>query len=207
MGWTECGDMPVESKADLKRYADALYSEDIHEWDGCICTDKVLVRRRVLKSSIAKGTWYGAIENTTLETGKTDVWAGVCLVGKSEDGCFLYKDISESSLPCYYDCPKSVLDLLSPTDNEYALAWRQKCRSALSEKAERKRFTSRLRDFAKTGKPVTWTAFACNVYDAGDKVRLWPMTSPKGRIEWCDPFSRVHVPTKHLTAENVAFHA
>ena len=91
MGWTECGDMPVEGKADLKRYADALYSEDIHEWDGCICTGKVLVRRRVLKSSIAKGAWYGAIESTALETGKTEVWAGVCLVRKSEDGCFLYK--------------------------------------------------------------------------------------------------------------------
>ena len=36
--------------------------------------------------------------------------------------------------PYYYDCPKGILDLLTPTDNECANDWRRKCR----EKKEKK---------------------------------------------------------------------
>ena len=36
--------------------------------------------------------------------------------------------------PCYYDCPKSILDLLSPTNNEYANNWRAKCREQIAKK-------------------------------------------------------------------------
>lgn len=40
---------------------------------------------------------------------------------------FGYKLISETCGPCYYDCPKSILDVLSPTDSAYAQEWRRKC--------------------------------------------------------------------------------
>ena len=40
---------------------------------------------------------------------------------------FMYKDMDESMHPYRYDCPKSILDVLSPTDNEYAKEWRRKC--------------------------------------------------------------------------------
>lgn len=30
--------------------------------------------------------------------------------------------------PCYYDCPVSILNLLSETDSEYANSWRNKCK-------------------------------------------------------------------------------
>ena len=47
---------------------------------------------------------------------------------------FSYKDMSETSGPCYYDCPKGILDLLTPTDSEWANNWRAKCREQLAKK-------------------------------------------------------------------------
>lgn len=40
---------------------------------------------------------------------------------------FGYKDMDESMGPGDCDCPKSIIALLSETDNLYALHWRQKC--------------------------------------------------------------------------------
>ena len=47
---------------------------------------------------------------------------------------FNYKDMDETVDPCYYDCPKGILDLLTPTDNEWANNWRSKCREQLEKK-------------------------------------------------------------------------
>lgn len=47
---------------------------------------------------------------------------------------FGYKDMDESMHPYCYDCPKRILNLLTPTDNENAKAWRSECRKQLSEK-------------------------------------------------------------------------
>ena len=41
---------------------------------------------------------------------------------------FWMKVMSEDMGPFYYDCPESILRLLSPTDNQYALEWRRQCR-------------------------------------------------------------------------------
>ena len=40
---------------------------------------------------------------------------------------FGYKAISETCGPCYYDCPKSILNKLTSTNNAYAKEWRRKC--------------------------------------------------------------------------------
>ena len=47
---------------------------------------------------------------------------------------FSYKDMDESCGPFSYDCPESILKLLSPTDNEFALNWRKKCREHLQKR-------------------------------------------------------------------------
>jgi hypothetical protein len=31
--------------------------------------------------------------------------------------------------PCESDCPEDILDLLTPTDRPYAIAWRARCRA------------------------------------------------------------------------------
>ena len=38
-----------------------------------------------------------------------------------------YKDMDETMGPCESECPERILQLLTPTTHEYALAWRQRC--------------------------------------------------------------------------------
>ena len=38
-----------------------------------------------------------------------------------------YKDMEESMGPYECDCPALILDLLTPTDRDYALHWRARC--------------------------------------------------------------------------------
>ena len=44
----------------------------------------------------------------------------------SYDGEWGYKPISEHMGPCYYDCPKSLLEEADDAPNEYAKQWRNK---------------------------------------------------------------------------------
>jgi hypothetical protein len=41
--------------------------------------------------------------------------------------------MDETMGPCDHDCPAAILDLLTPTDSEWANAWRQKCRARLAK--------------------------------------------------------------------------
>ena len=51
---------------------------------------------------------------------------------------FGYKDMDETMLPCFYDCPVRILKLLTPTDNANANEWRHRCmEAAAKKKAER----------------------------------------------------------------------
>jgi len=91
------------------------------------------LKSRVLRSAIVRRVYYAAIEH--LRPGDArEVWACICLTRynrKARDGyIFGYKDMEESMGPYSYDCPAAVLDLLTTTDNENALAWRAKCREA-----------------------------------------------------------------------------
>lgn len=40
---------------------------------------------------------------------------------------FGYKVMHESVGPYYHDCPKKILDMLTPTTEKWALEWRQRC--------------------------------------------------------------------------------
>ena len=41
--------------------------------------------------------------------------------------------------PCERECPVSILNLLSPRDDEWALAWREDCRDNAAKKAAAKK--------------------------------------------------------------------
>lgn len=78
---------------------------------------------RVLKSSMVGSTYYAAVSNGEIVFGLV-----VRTATDSKDYCnFSYKAMDETEEPYLYDCPKAILDMLSPTDNEYALRWRNKC--------------------------------------------------------------------------------
>lgn len=69
----------------------------------------------------------------------------VCLIKYSRDYCnFGYKPIEESMGPCESDCPKRILDQLSPVEDlytgkmlEWSREWRKRCRANI-EKQKRK---------------------------------------------------------------------
>lgn len=88
--------------------------------------------RRVLDSAIvAAREYYAAVEHL-FPDGTREVWCAVFMlqfVPKAYDGMtFGYKDMDETMGPRIARCPERILDLLTPTDSEYAKAWRQRCR-------------------------------------------------------------------------------
>ena len=89
----------------------------------------------VLKSSMVGSVYYAAIQikrNGIIES----VFATTALTSSNmrEYFNFLYKDIDETAGPYDCKCPKGILDLLTPTDNEYANEWREKCRAKFKKK-------------------------------------------------------------------------
>ena len=60
--------------------------------------------------------------------GEGDVFGLVVLGSKSKSGEVWIKYVDETMGPAESRCPKSILDLLSPTENQYALDWRERCR-------------------------------------------------------------------------------
>ena len=47
---------------------------------------------------------------------------------------FGYKDMDETMGPVESECPGVILDLLTPTESSYALAWRARCRARADER-------------------------------------------------------------------------
>lgn len=87
----------------------------------------------ILDCSVKNRVAYIALADT--REGKTEVRAVVCLLDYSPKDYhnFGYKDMSEEMGPYAYDCPKKILDLLSPTTDENALKWRASCREMLKK--------------------------------------------------------------------------
>ena len=95
------------------------------------------VTSKVLRSAlVGMRVYYAAVEQTRIATGEHDVWAAICLVRYNprdpEGYIFGYKDMEESMSPYECDCPEPILDLLTPTDREYAVQWRARCRENIA---------------------------------------------------------------------------
>lgn len=72
---------------------------------------------------------YLACKRTEKSTGESIVYGLVVLTAiRSNEFCnFGMKEISEFCGPNYYCAPKKLIDMLSPTDHEWALEWRRQC--------------------------------------------------------------------------------
>lgn len=96
---------------------------------------------RVLASSCAQNrTYYAAAQLMTNGAGG-EVFAIICKViwnPRSKTGeQFGYKDMTESMGPCEDNCPRHILDLLTPTDREHALDWRRRCAENLKRRSRK----------------------------------------------------------------------
>lgn len=112
-------------KVDRKAECDELYT-----WSNETKTV------RVLKSSMKGAIYYAAVEITTSESKEVIGVVAATTGADKNDPYFNFgvKTMDETMQPFYYDCPKGILDLLTPTDNKYANKWRRLCR----EKSEKK---------------------------------------------------------------------
>jgi hypothetical protein len=105
--------------------------------DQFTCTNEHKSSRILRSSLVAMRTWYAACEQIDKASGAREVFAIVCLVSynaRSKDGhVFGYKDMTEHMGPCEANCPAAILALLTPTDHEHAVDWRNRCRKALDQ--------------------------------------------------------------------------
>ncbi|MBV1702883.1 MAG: hypothetical protein KGQ46_13800 [Hyphomicrobiales bacterium] len=101
-------------------------------------------RCKVLRSAMVGRTYYAAVEFIKIEPNELLVIALICQTSyhpRDREGYkYGYKDMDESAGPYESDCPASILDLLTPTDNANALQWRQICRDKI---AKRRAITSK----------------------------------------------------------------
>jgi hypothetical protein len=98
----------------------------------------------ILDSSTVKNVFYAAARDG--QTG--EVFALVFLIQRTPRDYFNFgvKAMDETVGPCYYDCPARILDLLTPTESEYATAWRAQCREQLARKTEARASTATVKD-------------------------------------------------------------
>jgi hypothetical protein len=93
---------------------------------------------KVLECKIVGSVAYLAIsfKNPT----EDKVFACVCLTKRNSKSYenFGYKDMDESMGPYYYDCPRSILDKLTPTTNASSNEWRLMCYDKLANKKNSK---------------------------------------------------------------------
>ena len=135
MGWTTMPLASMGGHATAKEYLDAQFTYERPQADGGSRGLKVLA------SSCPQNRVYYAAAQVLLDGVGREVVAIVCLVRwapRPPDGyVFGYKDMDETMGPCEASCPEPILKLLTPTANEHALAWRQRCLANLQRRARK----------------------------------------------------------------------
>ncbi|MGJ0454321.1 MAG: DUF6927 domain-containing protein [Methylocystis sp.] len=129
MGWLYM--QSLKGHAGPRQYLDAQFTFERPD-----ATSKVL-RSALVGSNV----YYAAVEQLRVASGEREVWAAICLVRYNprdrEGYIFGYKNAEESMGPYECECPKSILDLLTPTDRPYAQQWRARCRAAAAARRAR----------------------------------------------------------------------
>lgn len=120
MGWMY-GPKPLDVKEYLREQFDV---------------DNERVRQRCIDIALRLNVAYLAVEIFDKTTRKVEVAGGVYLIRyvRNTEYCFGTKLVGETSGPFESGCPKRILDLLSPTDNENAKDWRARCRENLAQR-------------------------------------------------------------------------
>ena len=126
MGWTSYhASFYKNGKIDRKAECDSIMNCDMVGDKG---------RYEVLKSAMVGSTYYAAVKKTIFKTGakpeKESVFGVVMLtsVNNKDYFNFSYKDMDESA------GPKGILDVLTPTEYEWAKEWRERCYENIKKK-------------------------------------------------------------------------
>lgn len=129
MGWTSYNAKYYNAKGQIDRVAECKdILTEINGPNGSWIPLKVIAKGR---------TVYAAVKRIKPD-GTTYVFASVILTSTNLKDYynFSYKDIDESCGPCESECPASILNILSPTENQYANEWRERCRQNIQKNKE-----------------------------------------------------------------------
>lgn len=204
MGWTSYHATHYKNgKVDRKAECDAYFMEGLNAgyYD-------------VLKSSMVGSVYYAAVKplkrynkaNEIVDIPKEEqyVFAAVFLTSTDMKDYwnFSYKNMDESYGPCSYDCPKGILDLLTPTESEYANAWRKQCYENIAKKKNPNGFNKLpVGTIIKVVMPVN-----TNYFRAGQEVKLEKRYKwGSNRTEWLTktpPMCRFTAGLMKILAEN-----
>lgn len=134
MGWTSYFATHYKNgKIDKKVELDEMFSRN----------------QKILKSQMVGSTYFAAVQDESTK----ETWVTIVLT-QMQNGEFFYKDMDETVGPYNYNCPESILKLLSPTENKLANEWREKCYEYHKQQAEKKNAFS-YRKAAK-GTKILW---------------------------------------------------
>lgn len=112
----------------------------------------------VVKSAMRGSIYYAAVRSQNETNGTDETFAVVCLTHTDSKSYwnFGYKDMDETMGPGEHDCPKGILDLLTPTDSEWANEWRRLCREKIERNRTKKPLPIGTRiEFTRNGKTYT----------------------------------------------------
>lgn len=122
----------------------------------------------VLRTCAVGKVWYSAIKEE--ETG--NIYGCVTLTDSQRDYFnFGYKVVSEYCGPYETNCPKTILKMLTPTDNKWANEWRANCYANLDK--------AKLSDIPVGGKIM------CKLGDDWYELQKMPPMCNKKRNWWC----------------------
>ena len=191
MGWTSYharyykNDGTIDRKAECDSYfMEGLNSENYE----------------ILKSAMVGSVYYAAVmplkrynketrEEEQIPKKERIVFAVVFLtsVNRKDHYNFSYKDMSEDMGPYEYKCPISILKMLSPTKNEYALNWRRQC---YEYQKKRKTLSS-----LPVGTKISYVRFD------GEQMEIikHPPAYQFKRAFWYNPKDNTYVQTKYIS--------
>ena len=150
-------------------------------------------KTKVLKSSMVGSTYYGAVQRLD----DNEVFAIIYKTsGPDQNSPYLnfgYKDMDETCGPCNCNCPKGILDLLTPTENETANAWRKRCYNEIETK-HKSAWLKKL----PLGSKVVWT-------DHKGDEHILVKHAPAYQFKtwfWFDENRHSYIKKSQVTAEN-----
>lgn len=138
MGWTGIP-KHFDSASEKKHYLDGLFEDGI----------------KVILSRMVSNEYYAAIQ---LTDGTVTAYV-VKTASRSAE--FLYKGVSEDCGPVWTKCPQMILEILSPTENQWALKWRKECADYNeAQRIKRRKYEKIARDKKKNEKAQLKAAIA-----------------------------------------------
>jgi|SRR6185312_10429930 len=159
-------------------HTDGLSTKDFLDREFTHENDNVAVS--IIASRMVGSQYYAAVQRVIKASGRAEIIAVVVLTSKRH-GELTFKDMDEAMGPCYYNCPPSILNRLTPieqftdlcdSERKYMTDWRNKCR----DNATRRNNKPNVGDTIVFSHPIRFTdGHECNSF----VVKKFPSMSGK----------------------------